>query len=95
MTTKIKSLNKVKKRSLTIDKTDITVMVTPKRNAIDIIKAKIQKTPVQSYERKSGVIITKIVQQDNTVGAVIKGGYLARAFLLGQINSDYLKLLAQ
>jgi hypothetical protein len=70
-------------------------MVTPKRNAIDIIKAKIQKTPVQSYERKSGVIITKIVQQDNTVGAVIKGGYLARAFLLGQINSDYLKLLAQ
>jgi len=84
-----------KKRQLTIDKTDITVMVTPKRNAIDIIKAKIQKTPVQSYQKKTGVIITKIVQQDNTVGVVVEGGYLARAFLLGQINSDYLKLLAQ
>ena len=68
-------------------------MVTPKRNAIDIIKAKIQKTPVQSYQRKSGVIITKIVQQDNTI--VIERGYLARAFLLGQMNSNYLNLLAQ
>jgi hypothetical protein len=49
-----------KKRSLTIDETDISVIVTPKKNAIDIIRAKIQTTPVQSYQRKMGVIITKI-----------------------------------
>ena len=40
-------------------------------------------------------IITKIVQDNTTVGAVIEGGYLARAFLLGQMNSNYLNLLAQ
>jgi hypothetical protein len=90
-----KIIDQSKKRQLTIDKTDTTVMATPKKNAIDIIKAKIQKTPVQSYQKKSGVILTKIVQQDNTVGVVVEGAYLARAFLLGQINSDYLKLLAQ
>ena len=50
-------------------------------------RAKIQTTPVQSYQRKLGVIITKIVQEDNTVGVIIEGGYLARAF--------YLNLLAQ
>jgi len=69
--------------------------ITPKQNAIDFIREKIQKTPVQSYQRKSGVIITKIVQQDNTVGVVIEGEYLARAFLLGQKNGNYLNLLAQ
>ena len=42
-----------------------------------------------------GVIITKIVQENNTVGVVIEGGYLARAFLLGQMNSNYLNLLTQ
>ena len=65
------------------------------KNAIDIIRAKVKTTPVQSYQRKLGVIITKIVQENNTVGAVIEGGYLARAFLLGQMNSNYLNLLAQ
>ena len=48
-----------------------------------------------SYQRKLGVIITKIVQENNTVGVVIEGGYLARAFLLGQMNSNYLNLFAQ
>ena len=42
-----------------------------------------------------GVNITKIVQEDNIVGVVIEGGYLARAFLLDQMNSNYLNLLAQ
>jgi hypothetical protein len=79
-----KIIDHSKKRQLTIDKTDTTVMATPKKNAIDIIKAKIQKTPVQSYQKKSGVILTKIVQQDNTVGVVVEGGYLARAFLLAK-----------
>ena len=90
-----KIIEQSKKRSLTTDKTDMSVMVTPKKNAIDIIRAKIQTTPVQSYQRKLGVIITKIVQDNTTVGAVIEGGYLARAFLLGQMNSNYLNLLAQ
>jgi len=84
-----------KKRSLTIDETDTSIIVTPKKKAIDIFRAKIQTTPVQSYQRKMGVIITKIVQENITVGVVIEGGYLARAFLLGQINSNYIKLLAQ
>ena len=90
-----KIIEQSKKRSLTTDKTDMSVMVTPKKNAIDIIRAKIQTTPVQSYQRKLGVIITKIVQDNTTVGAVIEGGYLARAFLLGQMNSNYLNLLTQ
>jgi hypothetical protein len=42
-----------------------------------------------------GIIITKIVQEENTVGVVIEGGYLARAFMLGQMNSNYLNLLVQ
>ena len=42
-----------------------------------------------------GVIITKTVQENNTVGVVIEGGYLTRAFLLGQMNSNYLNLLTQ
>ena len=36
-----------------------------------IIRAKLQTTPVQSYQRKLGVIITKIVQEDNTVGVTL------------------------
>jgi hypothetical protein len=84
-----------KKRPLTIDKTHTNGLVTPKKNAIDIIRAKIKTTPIQSYQRKLGVIITKIVQQNITVGVVIDGGYLARGFLLGQMNSNYLNLLAQ
>ena len=68
-----KIIEQSKKRSLTTDKTDMSVMVTPKKNAIDIIRAKIQTTPVQSYQRKLGVIITTIVQEDNIVGVVIEG----------------------
>jgi hypothetical protein len=35
------------------------------------------------------VIITKIVQEDNTVGVVIGGGYFAKAFMLGQMDSNF------
>jgi hypothetical protein len=82
-----------KKRTYSIDNKE-SVMVTPKKNALDMIKSKIQTSPNKTYQKKSGVIITKIKQDDTLVGVAIEGGYLARSYLLGLTNSEYMTMLA-
>ena len=66
----------------------------------DVFREKVLTTPEKPYNRKYGVILTKITEDGTAVGVTIEGGFLARSYLLGLINSTcwtcwfYLDLLA-
>ena len=47
-------------------------MVTPKINAIDIIKAKIQKTPVQSYQKNRVLLLQKLYNKTTQLVSLLK-----------------------
>ena len=65
-----------------------------KKKALDVFRAKVLTTPEKTYIRKYGVVLTKIIEDGIAVDVTIEGGYLARSYLLGSMNSTYLDLLA-
>jgi len=64
------------------------------KKALDVFRAKVLTTPEKTYNRKYGVVLTKVIEDGTLVGISIEGAYLARSYLLGQMNSTYLMLLA-
>jgi hypothetical protein len=83
------------KRPLESNDDNATLVLTPKKKALDVFRAKIQTTPEKVYNRKNGVLLTKVIEEDGTVvGVSVEGAYLARSYLLGQMNSTYLMFLA-
>jgi hypothetical protein len=83
------------KRPLESNDGNATLVSTPKKKALDVFRAKILTTPEKVYNRKYGVVLTKVIEEDGTVvGLTIEGAYLARSYLLGLMNSTYLDLLA-
>jgi hypothetical protein len=82
------------KRPLESNDGKVTLVSTPKKKALDVFRAKILTTPEKKYNRKYGVVLTKVIQDETVVGVSIEGAYLARSYLLGQMNSTYLMLLA-
>jgi hypothetical protein len=64
------------------------------KKALDVFRAKILTTPEKVYNRKYGVVLTKVIEDGTVVGVSIEGAYLARSYLLGQSNLTYLMLLA-
>ena len=82
------------KRPLESNDGIVTLVSTPKKKALDIFRAKILTTPEKGYNRKYGVVLTKVIQDGNAVGVTIEGAYLARSYLLGSMNSTYLDMLA-
>jgi hypothetical protein len=64
------------------------------KKALDIFRAMILTTPEKIFNFKYGVVLTKVIQDETVVGVSIEGAYLARSYLLGQMNSTYLMLLA-
>ena len=74
---------------------DISTSVsTPKKKALDFFRERVLTTPEKPYNRKYGVVLTKIIEDGTAVGVTIEGGYLARSYLLSSMNSSYLDLLA-
>jgi len=90
---KLHSFDMHKKRSLE-NTEDSTVLLTPKKKALDIFRAKVQSPTLLAYKRKVGVVLTTVVQDGTMVGLVIEGSYFGRAYLLGSMNSSYLEMLA-
>jgi hypothetical protein len=82
------------KRPLESNDGNVTLVSTPKKKALDVFRATILTTPEKTYNRKYGVVLTKVIEDGTVVGVSIEGGYLARSYLLGQSNSTYLMLLA-
>jgi hypothetical protein len=82
------------KRPLESNDGNATLVSTPKKKALDVFRAKILTTPEKIYNFKYGVVLTKVIQDETVVGVSIEGAYLARSYLLGQMNSTYLMLLA-
>jgi hypothetical protein len=82
------------KRPLESNDGKVTLVSTPKKKALDVFRAKILTTPEKKYNRKYGVVLTKVIQDETVVGVSIEGAYLARSYLLGQMDSTYLMLLA-
>jgi hypothetical protein len=64
------------------------------KKALDIFRAMILTTPEKIFNFKYGVVLTKVIQDETVVGVSIEGAYLARSYLLGQMDSTYLMLLA-
>jgi hypothetical protein len=82
------------KRHLESNDGNVTLVSTPKKKALDVFRAKILTTPEKTYNRKYGVVLTKIIEDGTAVGVTIEGGFLARSYLLSTMNSTYLDLLA-
>ena len=83
-----------KKRSLESTNGISSSVSTPKKKALDVFRERVLTTPEKPYNRKYGVVLTKIIEDETAVGVTIEGGFLARSYLLGSINSTYLDLLA-
>jgi hypothetical protein len=83
-----------KKRSLERIDGISTSVSTPKKKALDVFRERVLTTPEKPYNRKYGVVLTKIIEDGTAVGVTIEGGYLARFYLLGSMDSSYLDLLA-
>jgi hypothetical protein len=83
-----------KKRSLERTDSISTSVSTPKKKALDVFRERVLITPEKPYNRKYGVVLTKIIEDGTAVGVTIEGGYLARFYLLGSMDSSYLDLLA-
>ena len=83
-----------KKRSLASTDGISSSVSTPKKKSLDVFRERVLTTPEKPYNRKYGVVLTKIIEDETAVGATIEGGFLARSYLLGSINSTYLDLLA-
>jgi len=83
-----------KKRSLERIDGISTSVSTPKKKALDVFRERVLTTPEKPYNRKYGVVLTKIIEDGTVVGVTIEGGFLARSYLLSTMNSTYLDLLA-
>ena len=83
-----------KKRSLESTDAISSSVSTPKKKALDVFRERVLTTPEKPYNRKYGVVLTKIIEDETAVGVTIEGGFLARSYLLGSINATYLDLLA-
>jgi len=83
-----------KKRSLESVDVSSSLVSTPKKKALDVFRERVLTTPEKTYNRKYGVLLTKIIEDGTAVGVTIEGGYFARSYLLGSMNSTYLDLLA-
>jgi len=82
-----------KKRSLESTDGTSSSVSTPKKKALDVFRERVLTTPEKPYNRKYGVVLTKIIEDGTAVGVTIEGAYLARSYLLGSLNSTYLDLL--
>jgi len=73
-----KNESEEKKRSLERIDGISTLVSTPKKKALDVFRERVLTTPEKPYNRKYGVVLTKIIEDGTTVGVTIEGGYLAR-----------------
>jgi hypothetical protein len=82
------------KKPLESNDDNATLLSTPKKKALDVFRAKILTTPEKVYNRKYGIVLTKVIEDGTVVGVSIEGAYRARSYLLGQSNLTYLMFLA-
>ena len=82
------------KRPMESNDGNAALVSTPQKKALDVFRAKILTTPEKIYTRKYGVLLTKVIEDRIVVGVSIEGAYLAKSYLLGQMNSTYLMYLA-
>lgn len=69
---------------------------TPKK-ALDLIHLKHSQgfhSPLSKGDKKHGVVITRIIQDDIVLGVAVEGGYKAREFLNRKLREPSLRLLA-